>query len=66
MHYDEDAEVYINGALAVNAPGYNAACDSFDLAPAALAGLKPGRNHFAVHCRQTVGGQYIDLGLESR
>jgi hypothetical protein len=64
MHHDEDTEVYIDGALAAKVPGYNAAYEPYDLPPAARAALTPGRHLLAVHVRQTVGGQYIDLGIE--
>jgi hypothetical protein len=63
VHHDEDAEIYLNGVLAASLPGFVTYYDHFDPLPEAVATLKPGRNTLAVHCHQTTGGQYIDVGL---
>jgi hypothetical protein len=33
------------------------------LSDAARKAFRPGRNTLAVRCKQTVGGQYIDVGF---
>jgi Domain of unknown function (DUF4965)/Domain of unknown function (DUF1793)/Domain of unknown function (DUF5127) len=63
LHHDEDAEVYINGALALRAGGFVSAYDVFPLTTEGRAALKPGNNLIAIHCHQTTGGQYVDLGF---
>lgn len=63
MHYDESPDVYLNGVLAARLDGYVTEYGEVTIEPAARATLKPGRHLLAVHCRQTYGGQYIDVGL---
>jgi hypothetical protein len=65
LHHDEDVEVYINGALALQTSGWVGAYDVFPLTKAGRAAIKPGKNRVAVHCHQTGGGQYVDLGFVS-
>jgi hypothetical protein len=63
LHHDEDAEIYVNGVLAATASGYTSDYEETPLDAAGRAAFKSGRNVIAVHCHQTRGGQYIDVGL---
>lgn len=63
MVHDEAVEVYINGVLATREGGYITAFDDYELASLALATFKIGPNTIAVHCKNTGGGQGVDVGL---
>jgi hypothetical protein len=63
IHHDEDAEIYLNGQLAVKCPGFTVSYRLVPLDRKAHAAVKRGRNVLAVHCHQSAGGQYIDVGL---
>ncbi|HEV7226403.1 MAG TPA: glycoside hydrolase family 2 TIM barrel-domain containing protein [Pirellulales bacterium] len=63
VHHDEDAEIYLNGLLAAKVGGFTTGYLPAGVSDKAAAGLHSGRNVIAVHCKQTGGGQYIDVGL---
>jgi hypothetical protein len=61
LDHDEDCEVFINGKPVSAAKGHVTSYIHVPLTdPSAL---KSGRNVLAIHCRQTGGGQGIDVGL---
>jgi hypothetical protein len=61
--HDEDAEVYLNGKLIQNFSGFRKSYRLVLVVQSARQLLHEGRNTIAVHCRQTTGAQYIDVGL---
>ena len=63
-YHDEDVEVYFNGVLAFSRNGFTSNYENSSITEAGRAALKiGGENVMAIHCRQTQGGQYIDIGL---
>jgi hypothetical protein len=63
IHHDEGAEVFINGQLVATFKGYSAKFKVVPIAAAKHQAIRAGANLIAVHCRQTTGGQFIDVHL---
>ncbi len=60
IFHDEDAQVFINGTKVADLTGFTT---HYVDVPIPDGVLKAGVNTIAAHCRQTQGGQYIDLGI---
>lgn len=65
VHHDEDVAVWLNGVKVFEAQGYTTEYQEVQLPQQAVDALVTGSNVVAVACRQTGGGQFIDVGLRS-
>ena len=63
MHHDEDVEVYINGRAVAQLKGFTNKYEVVQIPAINRETLQAGKNVMAVHCRQTTGGQFIDVHL---
>ncbi|HWD38743.1 MAG TPA: DUF4965 domain-containing protein [Fimbriimonas sp.] len=62
IEHDDDADIYLNGVLAMHLPGAEP-FETVELPKAAQSLLTSGRNVIAIHCRDTGGDSYIDAGF---
>lgn len=63
LHHDENVQVFLNGKRIANRRGYVTDYILLPLDEEAKKALKAGENVIAVHCHQTGGGQYVDVGI---
>ena len=63
IHHDEDTEIYVNGQRIKSVSGYSVDYGALRLGPDANKAFRAGTNTLAIHCKQTGGGQYIDIGF---
>ncbi len=63
VHHDEDVSIYLNGKLIKKLSGHVSKYETHDVSKEAADVLQTGKNVIAVHCRQTSGGQYVDVGV---
>lgn len=63
VHHDEDAEIYINGRQVAALKGFTMKYKVVPISADKRSALRAGKNLMAVHCRQTMGGQFIDVHL---
>ncbi|MEQ8764951.1 MAG: glycoside hydrolase family 2 TIM barrel-domain containing protein [Planctomycetota bacterium] len=62
VHHDEDAEIFVDGERVARLRGYTTEYVVVPLEGDAVS-LKAGEHLVAAHCRQTGGGQYLDVHL---
>jgi hypothetical protein len=63
LHHDDNVEVYLNGELVYTCNCWNGKPQLFPLSDAVKNKLVKGENLIAIHCANTAGGQFLDVGL---
>ena len=63
IFHDEDAVIFVNGKPLLETKGFISGYQDIELTAAQASLFHSGKNSLAVQCRQTRGGQGIDVGL---
>ncbi|QDH79883.1 glycoside hydrolase family 2 [Echinicola soli] len=64
IHHDDECVVYINGVKAAELEKWTSSYTTTTISDEAKNALVAnGTNVIAIHCKQDIGGQYIDAGL---
>ncbi len=63
FYHDEDIEIFANGQRLLSRRGYVTSYQQIALSREQRSLFREGTNTIAVHCRQTGGGQGVDVGL---
>lgn len=63
IHHDEEADIYVNGVLVMTLTGYSSEYENHAISSKAMKAFRVGENVLAATCRQTSGGQFIDMGF---
>jgi len=63
LSHDEDVDIHINGKKVARRSGYTTKFFWLPMDAKAHKAIKAGQNILAVQCRQTRGGQFIDVAL---
>lgn len=63
LHHDDNVEVFLNGELVYTCNCWNDKAQMFPLTDAMKRKLVKGENIIAIHCANTAGGAWLDVGL---
>lgn len=63
FYHDDNVAVYLNGVLIFEKEGWVDQLEFFALNEKLKKQLRKGKNVLAIHCKNTAGGQHVDIGI---
>ncbi len=66
FYHDDNVKVYLNRNLIYEREGWVDQAEYFELDKAIRKHVKKGKNLLAIHCRNTAGGQHVDIGISKK